>query len=106
MTAISDDNEDIETVRRYVQKFHETTISSGQASRALGELVQDGLAQAYLLSPQPPHATKVGFDPNRIDELWFYVTPEGKKFVQELNKQARETVRLNGKSGARQGETD
>ncbi|MGB8769788.1 MAG: hypothetical protein WCC92_09245 [Candidatus Korobacteraceae bacterium] len=52
-------------------------------------MINDGLAQAYLLSPKQLHAQKVDFDPGRIDELWLYVTPEGKKLVEELNRQAQ-----------------
>jgi len=55
-------------------------------SEALADLIVSGLVQAYRLSP--PHAAKVDFDPNGIDELWFYVTSEGKKLVQELNEHA------------------
>ena len=91
LSAVSDDYEDINQILNYLHRFHEVSLSpatKGEVAEAMADLIASGLAQAYLLSPQPPHSTKVDFDPSRIDELWFYVTPEGKKFVQELNQQA------------------
>ncbi len=89
LNAIADDYENIETILETVQKFDSPAATVHQVSETLHDLIQDGLAQAYDLSPGVPHATKADFSSNRIDELWFYVTPEGKKFVQELNRQAK-----------------
>lgn len=90
LRAISDDYEDLAIVLRYMRRFTEDTqVTPEEICQALAALINDGLAQAYLLSPKQLHAQKVDFDPGRIDELWLYVTPEGKKLVEELNRQAQ-----------------
>ena len=85
LSSISDDYETLETVLDYAQKFHGTTVSLDQASRALAELIRDGLAQAYKLSSQPPHVKSADFDPDTVEELWFYATEEGKRLVRSWN---------------------
>ena len=85
LSSISDDYETLETVLDHAQKFHGTTVSLDQASRALAELIRDGLAQAYELSSQPPHVKSADFDPDSVEELWFYATEEGKRLVRSWN---------------------
>ena len=85
LNAIADDYESIEAIVETVQKFDSPEITADQISDALGELVKDGLAQAYELSPWPPHEKSVDFDVGRVRELWFYITPKGKDLVRLLN---------------------
>jgi hypothetical protein len=85
LNAIADDDENIETILETLQKFDSTATTADQVSDVLNELVKDGLARAYELSPWPPHEKLVDFDMGRIRELWFYVTPKGKDLVRSLN---------------------
>ena len=45
----------------------------------LGELVANGYVKAYAL----PATTEVPFSRDRLKELWFYATPEGKRLANE-----------------------
>jgi hypothetical protein len=79
--AIAYDYESVELVLEHVRRFDDPAVTTQQVSVALGELIKAGSAQAYELSPKPPHARTVDFDPGRMEELWFYVTPKGKDLV-------------------------
>ncbi len=88
---MSNDYEDFETAFAEASESALTYglfLSRQEMHEALAELTRSGLAQAYLLSPHPPHAQKVDFDSSRIHDLWFYVTPEGKRFVEDMDQQA------------------
>jgi hypothetical protein len=86
LTAISDDYENVDAILRLIQVLSDSRADVSQVGEALRELVIDGLAATYELSAFSPHAKLIGFDASRIDELWFYVTPEGKRFVQSRNQ--------------------
>ena len=88
LVAISDDYEDLQNVMSYVRRFAygAKTVTDEEVGRTLSELIGDGLAEAYLLSPQPPHALKVDFDPSKIEKLWFYATPKGKDFARNIDE--------------------
>jgi hypothetical protein len=86
LNAIADDYENVESILRSIQALSDVRAEAGHVGEALRELVTDGLAQSYELSAFPPHAKLVDFDASRIDKLWFYVTPEGKRFVQSRNQ--------------------
>lgn len=91
LRAISDDYENMQSILRHLDRLPGQAMSPttpDEVSGALADLIACGLAQAYLLSPQPPHAQEADFDSSRIDQLWFYVTAEGKKLVQNMNRSA------------------
>lgn len=85
MRAISDDYEGVELILASVHRSNDPAATPEEVFIALAELVKDGLAQAYELSPHPPHATVVDIDPERMEELWFYATPKGIACVTEIN---------------------
>jgi cytosine/adenosine deaminase-related metal-dependent hydrolase len=81
MSAIADDYEDFEAIYGYVR--NQAAESDIEATRELtmqllGELIRDGFAQAYVLSATPPHTQAVRYSPERINELWFYLSAKGK----------------------------
>src|SRR3954468_16431975 len=86
LTAISDDYENVQTILRYLQLLLDVRADASQVGEALRELVIDGLAQTYEFQHSSPHAKLIDFDASRIDEVWFYVTPEGKRVVQSRNQ--------------------
>jgi hypothetical protein len=60
-----------------------------QASRdaiaaALHRAINEGYVRAYALSSHEPHSQAVEFSPDRLDDVWFYATPSGKRFVDQL----------------------
>ncbi len=85
LNAIADDYESIETILEAVRKFDDPMATADQVTDALSDLIKDGLAQAYDLSPWPPHVKMVDFELSRALELWFYVTSKGKDLVRLQN---------------------
>ena len=81
---MADDYESFEYLLEHAQKW---SIESGiivtrdAVAAALGRAIREGDAKAYLLSPQPPYSQAVEFSLDRIDGLWFYVTPKGKGII-------------------------
>ena len=60
------------------------SVTRREVAEAVERAILDGCAQAYLLSPQPPHSQPVAFSSDRLDDLWFHVTPKGMQRVKEL----------------------
>jgi hypothetical protein len=86
LTAISDDYEDLDMVVNEVGKWgaqEGVSVTRQGITRALEELIGEGLAQAYVLSAQPPYAEVVRFSVEDVDRLCFYVTPKGKSLVRD-----------------------
>jgi hypothetical protein len=82
---MANDYEDLEILVDEVLKFASEighAPSRMEIIEGLEQLINEGLAQAYILSPTSPHATPVNFRRNDVDGLWFYVTPEGKRLVK------------------------
>jgi hypothetical protein len=58
--------------------------------RALKGLIADDHVRAYLLSSSPPRKTEAAnYALNHIDDLWFYVTPNGKKLADSFRDKWR-----------------
>jgi len=90
ITTMSDDYENFQIIFRSAQSLAASrglTVTEDEVVEALTFLISEGLAEAYLLSPHPPHSSKVAFSTEQLHELWFYVTPLGKsraKPVEDL----------------------
>ena len=86
LRAISDDYESFEWVVGDVLGSAVELGMSADANAvlsALKNLINDGYAQAYLLSAHPgTNAEPVAFAENLLDDLWFYVTPSGKALIR------------------------
>jgi hypothetical protein len=91
LRAISDDYEEFEKILQDVTGWAAAcgvTPDRSSTLRALEELIRDGYAQAYILSAVPPgKAEAVSYSLDRLDELWFYVTPKGKRLARQLHKE-------------------
>jgi hypothetical protein len=91
VTIAADDYENFELIfeeAKCVAAIRGIVVNEAEVAEALRRAIGDGLMDAYVLSPQPPHSTKVEYDPDRLHELWFYVTPHGKstaKGIPELS---------------------
>jgi hypothetical protein len=89
LSAIADDYEEFEKILSdvKVQAVESGLVVSSELVReALQGLITKGLARAYRLASRPPHAETVPYSADALGELWFYVTPEGKKFVESLQQ--------------------
>jgi hypothetical protein len=82
INAVADDYESLEIIERVALEFAATdgiTIDIGEIPGVLHTLVADGLIQSYRFRPPGNDAEAVAFALNDVQELWFYITPEGKR---------------------------
>ena len=82
--TVSDDYESFETIRNNIAlraRARAFEISEKQIARALLATITEGLVDAYVLSPTPPHSTKVEYSDEQLNDLWYYVSPRGKALV-------------------------
>jgi aryl-alcohol dehydrogenase-like predicted oxidoreductase len=87
LSSIADDYEPLTQILDHFQRFAPEMEASGhKVKEALGDLVQQGLARAYVLSSHPPQVTEVDFDPSNIENLYFYATAAGKRVVESDSK--------------------
>jgi len=85
ITDIADDYENFEhvfTETKRVCGIRGLLVTEAEVANALRELIAGGYAEAYLLSPRPPHSAKTDYAADRLTELWFYVTPKGKSLAR------------------------
>ena len=59
-------------------------MDAGEVAEALRMAVDEGFLEAFVLSPNPPHSTKVEYSADRLHELWYYVTPRGKSSAKGM----------------------
>jgi hypothetical protein len=59
----------------------EPRMTSGEVNEALRKAIREGYIQSYHLSPHPPHSQAVPFSADRLDELWFSLTPKGRRLL-------------------------
>ena len=50
----------------------------------LKTVIEEGNAEAFVLSAQQPYATKVAYSPGRLEELWYYATEKGNQSRREF----------------------
>jgi hypothetical protein len=87
LEAVANDYESLECIVEQTTKLAQVkgfAVTRAEITRALRQRIHEKYIQPYLLSSQPPYSQKVEFYPDRIDELWFYVTPKGKKLVSSF----------------------
>lgn len=90
LAAISDDYEEFSMIVDEVTKWASElslSVTPQEIARELESWIASGFAQAFLLSNTQPYATTVNFSFEDIGKLWFYVTPAGKKLVEENDRQ-------------------
>jgi hypothetical protein len=91
ITIISDDYENFQIILEQAKRLgalRKIDVRESEVAEALQQAIAEGYAEAYELSPKPPHSTKVEYKPDRLEELWFYVTARGKgaaKSIPELS---------------------
>jgi hypothetical protein len=89
MTCMADDYENLEIIMRDVTNWGEgrhVFPTRAEVVSAIEKVIADGYAQSFLLSPRPLHSTAVAFDLERVDDLYFYLTPVGKKIVKNVDE--------------------
>ena len=89
LRAVADDYESLEKISEDIYLWaSERSLKVGPRGilNALKDLIGEDYVRSYFLSAGPPgSAEMVSFDENKLHDLWFYVTPRGKKRVEDLN---------------------
>ncbi len=81
ITIMADDFESFEIIFRqtkHLAVLKGMDVNENEVAEAIERAIDDGYADAYILSPQSPHSRKVEYAPDMLYELWFYVTQRGK----------------------------
>ncbi len=87
MNSIADDYEDFDRILDEVTGWAGSRglrLTRNEVADALERAVITGRAQAYALSTVPPHATPVSFTTEKLGELYFLLTPEGREGLKNL----------------------
>jgi hypothetical protein len=87
--AIADDYESLDLILGDLKKWAQEDgliIAREGVIAALGQLIEEASARAYVLAGQPPYATVVKLSENNAQDLWFYATEKGKSLVEEWIK--------------------
>jgi len=90
LEAIANGYESFECVVEQVTRWgrvRDRAFTHEEIAKALESAIGEGYAQAYLLSPQPPHTKQVAFSHELLGEIYFYVTRQGKQLVKDLEDQ-------------------
>src|SRR5262245_12002548 len=82
LNAVADDYESFDTIAndaaRTASKYG-LHLERGQISWALQDLIRQGCIQAYRFLGPSNKAHVVPFSVDKLDELWFYITAQGKE---------------------------
>lgn len=90
LSAIADDYESFRIIA------HESSEWAGELGLAvnhtqilgvLADLIRQGFARAYVLSPQVPYAEQAEYSPDRYQFLWYWITDEGKLLLKEMRRE-------------------
>jgi hypothetical protein len=82
LNSMADDYSNFEMLfNEACERLGEQAPSRSDALEATEELITEGLAQAYILSPTQPAATPINFFKSDADQLWFYITSAGKRLI-------------------------
>jgi hypothetical protein len=84
MDAIADDYEEISHISELVHKWasSELSVSHDEIRKTLQQLIEEGLAKAYLLSPYNPPLELPGFDNSHAENLYFWLTDAGRQAIK------------------------
>ena len=86
LNEISDDYETLQYIVEHVQAWgaeYGLTFTESEIARALMSLVEAKLVLAVVLSPKPPHVTEMADPTGKMEDLYYYQTPEGKTLHQQ-----------------------
>jgi hypothetical protein len=88
MASMADDYESLELIVDSVSALAREdgfpAFDKQAVQTEISELIRDGYAKAYILSPTPPHAVVTEYLDTRADEFWFMLTALG---IQAMNGQ-------------------
>src|ERR1700730_1686115 len=89
VSVISDDYESFEIILEETRRLAASeglNFTEAEVAETLRRVISDGFAEAYLLSPHPPHSTKVEYSSEKLHDLWFYVTPRGRNVAESIRE--------------------
>ena len=87
LNSVADDYEDFRIILDEVTYWGSQRgiqLTRDEVEMALLDLLSTGHVQAYELSSVPPHSTPVSFTAERARDLYYYLTPTGRKILRNL----------------------
>jgi hypothetical protein len=96
LRAIADDYESFDIIINSVSQWAASHGGDHQSIKsALEQLIDEGYAQAYVLSSEPPARPQaVKYSDAALYDLWFYVTEKGKALAREMRDTWSEDLRI------------
>jgi hypothetical protein len=95
VAVASDDYESFEIIFQQARSLAATKgikVTKAEVAKTIERAISDGLAEAYMLSSHKPHSVKVQYSSEKLHELWFYVTTQGKKSAKSMSELSGEDV--------------
>jgi hypothetical protein len=86
LDAVANDYENIDQIVEGVRTMlgsRQSYVTVQDVAEELAALASDQLVATFLLSPSSPQAVPVPFSYEAINDSWFYITPLGKRSLQE-----------------------
>jgi hypothetical protein len=93
ISEVSDDYEKFQMVLKRTKRQAASRgikASETEVAKALERAISEGLISAYILSPFPPHSTKVEYRTDQLFVLWYYVTSGGKNAAKGIQERSGE----------------
>lgn len=87
LSAIADDYEDFRIIAHETSAWAREVglvVNHEKILGALAELIDEGLAKAYVLSSREPYVVPTNFSRERARILWYWITPDGKRLLETL----------------------
>jgi hypothetical protein len=87
MMEIANDYEEFEWLLNCVNRWgaeHGIAVDRRTVLEKLGELISEGYATAYVYCERGQEFRPAEYSPERVDELWFYLTPKGRQLVKQV----------------------
>src|SRR5215472_9307203 len=87
MSCIADDYEELKVIFATIGKWAEEDslhFDTREILDQLSVLIRENHAQAYILSPHPPHVVRADYSDASVNDLWFMLTVSGRQALNEL----------------------
>jgi hypothetical protein len=84
LEAVSDDYQSFESVVSKLSRMERADCEAPDVERILLTSLANHLVAAYLLHADPPYATEVGIEQDNIRTYWFFITQEGRHYLDRL----------------------
>ena len=86
LEAVSEDCQSFEAVVSKLSTEDAAYFSPSDLEQILFASIANKLVAAYLLHADPPYATEVVVSSENIQRYWFYITDEGRNYLDQIQR--------------------